>query len=151
MVLVAVNPAFKKHELDYALGKSGARAVFFQKGYRGHEFAPVLNEVRGDLPDLDGMFPIDELDAFIDRSLDLDLEVTDVDLNAPAILQFTSGTTGRPKGALLHHFGMVNASKFVVAGTAFPDRGTWASAMPIYHVGGVVPRSGCSHIMGLWS
>ncbi|MCL4182708.1 MAG: AMP-binding protein, partial [Burkholderiaceae bacterium] len=50
--------------------------------------------------------------------------------------QFTSGTTGKPKGARLHHCGIVNASRFAARRAGFPDGGVWATAMPLFHVGG---------------
>ncbi|MGD9944068.1 MAG: class I adenylate-forming enzyme family protein [Burkholderiaceae bacterium] len=51
-------------------------------------------------------------------------------------IQFTSGTTGKPKGARLHHRGIINASLFAARRAGFPDGGVWATAMPLFHVGG---------------
>jgi fatty-acyl-CoA synthase len=51
-------------------------------------------------------------------------------------IQFTSGTTGKPKGARLHHLGLINTSRFAAQRATFPDGGVWATAMPLFHVGG---------------
>ena len=51
-------------------------------------------------------------------------------------IQFTSGTTGKPKGACLHHRGVINAARFAARRAGFPEGGVWASAMPLFHVGG---------------
>jgi len=51
-------------------------------------------------------------------------------------IQFTSGTTGRPKGACLHHRGLINAARFAARRAEFPEGGVWATAMPLFHVGG---------------
>jgi fatty-acyl-CoA synthase len=53
-----------------------------------------------------------------------------------AQIQYTSGTTGFPKGALLHHRGVVNASLFVAKGAGFAPGGVWINAMPMFHIGG---------------
>ncbi len=54
----------------------------------------------------------------------------------PAQIQYTSGTTGFPKGAILHHRGVVNASRFVALGSGVQDGGVWVNAMPMFHIGG---------------
>ena len=51
-------------------------------------------------------------------------------------IQFTSGTTGKPKGACLHHRGLINAARFAAQRAGLPDNGVWASAMPLFHIGG---------------
>jgi len=51
-------------------------------------------------------------------------------------IQYTSGTTGFPKGALLHHKGLINAAKQVAERAGMPDGGVNINAMPMYHIGG---------------
>jgi len=53
-----------------------------------------------------------------------------------AQIQYTSGTTGFPKGAMLHHKGLVNEATFVAERAGFGDGGVYVNAMPMYHIGG---------------
>lgn len=66
---------------------------------------------------------------------DSTIVVPEVQPRDPVIIQFTSGTTGRPKGAILHH-GLVNPPRNVARCCGLPQHGVWLNAMPMYHVGG---------------
>ncbi|GGW97083.1 AMP-binding protein [Streptomyces lomondensis] len=59
-----------------------------------------------------------------------------VDPGLAARIQYTSGTTGKPKGAVLHHHGLVTNAAFTAARAGFPQHGTWVSALPLFHTAG---------------
>jgi fatty-acyl-CoA synthase len=64
-------------------------------------------------------------------------------------IQYTSGTTGFPKGACLHHRGVVNTSRNIALRAAFPDGGVWVNAMPMFHIAGdIVSEIGCFALRG---
>ncbi|WP_227999057.1 AMP-binding protein [Nocardia australiensis] len=135
MVVVGINPAYRAHELEYILRQSRAAGLFFRESYRGVELATVLGDIAGELPDLRMVVPTSEWEEF--------LATTDPTVQLPAVLptdpvqiQYTSGTTGFPKGAMLHHKGIVNEATFVFerAGQAGPV--VCVNAMPMYHIGG---------------
>jgi acyl-CoA synthetase (AMP-forming)/AMP-acid ligase II len=63
-----------------------------------------------------------------------------------AQIQYTSGTTGFPKGALLHHRGLVTNARFMITRVMLPTRGTMVSAMPLFHTAGcAMGVLGCAH------
>jgi fatty-acyl-CoA synthase len=135
LVLVTVNPAYLAQEVRHVLFASGAVGIFHAPEYRGTDMAGIVAGLRGELPQLRESFSLARWEDFTSRS--------DPSLPLPAVrpddviqIQFTSGTTGKPKGARLHHRGVVNASRFSAQRATFPDGGVWATAMPLFHVGG---------------
>ncbi|HWI75303.1 MAG TPA: AMP-binding protein, partial [Baekduia sp.] len=135
LVLVTVNPAYKAEELEYLLRQSRSAGIFFADEYRGVDMAEIVTSIRGRLPELREARSLTRLDAFAatgDPSAPLPLVTPD----DPVQIQYTSGTTGFPKGALLHHRGIVNASAFVAARSGFEDGGVWVNPMPMFHIGG---------------
>ncbi|MDM0032430.1 AMP-binding protein [Variovorax sp. J22P271] len=135
LVLVTVNPAYLKEELRHVLAASGAAGIFHSDGYRGTDMGEVVRQLRGELPQLRESTAFSAWDAFLATS-DSTILLPDVQPSDTAQIQFTSGTTGKPKGARLHHRGLVNASRFAAQRAEFPDGGVWATAMPLFHVGG---------------
>jgi acyl-CoA synthetase (AMP-forming)/AMP-acid ligase II len=77
-----------------------------------------------------------EWEAAIVTTLELDAQLPAVGAYDAAQIQYTSGTTGTPKGALLHHRGLVNNARFIVKRLGFPDGGVWVTAMPLFHTAG---------------
>jgi len=137
MVLVTVNPAYRSAELKYVLEQSRAKGVLYQENYRGVSMADVVTEVSAELPELEHRIVFDDLPDFF-ASADANVELPTVECNDPVMIQYTSGTTGFPKGAHLHHHGVTNNSRIVAltrgAGTGTVD----ISAMPLFHTGGCV-------------
>jgi fatty-acyl-CoA synthase len=136
MQLVALNPAYRAGELEFTLKQSGARALFFIAEYRGADLTAIVKSVHGNLPNLQTLVTGDEWDAFVATG-DPTIELPEVLPLDPVQIQYTSGTTGFPKGALLHHKGIVNEATFVGerAGNA-AEPGVCINAMPMYHIGG---------------
>jgi fatty-acyl-CoA synthase len=135
MVMVTVNPAYRADELRYVLAQSRAAGIFFSGTYRGYDMAPTIASIRADLPELRDSICFSDWEAFL-GSGDAAAPLPEVAPGDPAQVQYTSGTTGFPKGALLHHRGMVNASRYVALGAGFTDGGVWVNAMPMFHIGG---------------
>jgi len=136
MIMVTVNPAYRGDELAYVLRQSRAAGVFHAADYRGLDMGATVEAARERAPDLREAVCLDDLDSFCEGAAGTPSlpPVTPLD---PAQIQYTSGTTGFPKGALLHHLGVVNASAAVATRAGFPDGGVWVNAMPMFHIGGV--------------
>jgi fatty-acyl-CoA synthase len=116
-------------------GQSQAAAVFFADSYRGYDLGTAIEEVRSELPHLRESISFSGWDSFV-ASGDDTLALPSVRPGQAAQIQYTSGTTGFPKGAVLHHRGVVNASRFVAIGAGFEEGGVWVNAMPMFHIGG---------------
>jgi fatty-acyl-CoA synthase len=135
MILVTVNPAFKAQELAYVLRQSRALGLFYLEEYRGNNMMAVLAQARADLPDLREIVGFADWRAFVESGSP-SKQFPDVRPDDPVQIQYTSGTTGIPKGAILHHRGIVNASRFMAEGTGLERGGVWVNAMPMFHIGG---------------
>lgn len=135
MIVVAINPAYRAHELEYVLRQSGATGLFFARTYRGADLDAVVQEVRPRTPALRDLISFDDWAGFL-RSGDPDAPFPTVAPTDPVQIQYTSGTTGFPKGALLHHKGIVNEAAFVGERAAMRDGGVCINGMPMYHIGG---------------
>lgn len=146
LVLVTVNPAYLGDEVHHVLSSSGAVGLFHVREHRGVDMARVVDRLRPRLPALRECVDLACWDDFTAESQS-DAPLPKVAPSDVAQIQFTSGTTGKPKGALLHHLGLVNASRFAAQRANFPDGGVWATAMPLFHVGG----SAGSHLGALTS
>jgi fatty-acyl-CoA synthase len=141
MVLVTVNPALRARELRYMLAQSRAAGIFFADAYRGFDMAGAVASLRDGLPGLREAIPLSDWDTFVASGDSTSAHQGAVTLppvqpGDPAQIQYTSGTTGFPKGAILHHRGVVNASRFVALGSGVQDGGVWVNAMPMFHIGG---------------
>ncbi|MCU1477605.1 MAG: AMP-dependent synthetase, partial [Subtercola sp.] len=135
MLVVAINPAYKSHELEYVLVQSGAVAIFFVDEYRGCDLREIISEVRRRTPALRQLISFTEWPDFIESG-DADLEFPVVMPLDPVQIQYTSGTTGFPKGALLHHKGIANEAAFVGQRAGMTDGDVCINGMPMYHIGG---------------
>jgi len=137
VTVVTVNPALRARELAYVLGQSQADGIFLIPAYRASPMAELLQQVRGDLPALREVVSFEDWEAFCaeaapDRALPV------VSPHAPAQIQYTSGTTGFPKGAVLHHRGIVNNARLTMARLGLGPGNIQLSAMPLFHTAGCV-------------
>jgi fatty-acyl-CoA synthase len=135
MVLVAINPAYRAHELQYVLAQSGSVGLFHVDSYRDFDMTSVIDEIRPQLPALREIVSFTDWADFL-GSGDPALALPAVGPLDPVQIQYTSGTTGFPKGALLHHKGLVNEAHFVAQRAGMGDGGVCINAMPMYHIGG---------------
>lgn len=134
LTLVTVNPAFLPKEVAYVLGQSKASGVIVQNQYRGRDLCAVVEEARADLPTLRDVLPLDDWAAFVSRAPARPLpQVTPFDI---AQIQYTSGTTGFPKGAQLTHRGLANNGRFYARALGAGPDDIWVNPMPMFHTAG---------------
>jgi fatty-acyl-CoA synthase len=137
VTLVTINPANRSAEMEYTLAKSRARGLFLDRVYRGMDNQAVIEALRGtSLPDLESVHYLDEWEAFVASPAPSVLPVVAPD--APALILFTSGSSGKPKAAMLHHAGIVNNAALTAAHLDVPAGSTWLNLLPMFHVGGSV-------------
>lgn len=137
MVIVTVNPASRARELDYVLRQSRAAGLFHAVGFRGNPMNEWVTQVRPHLPQLREVVSFESWGEFIASASDF-RPLPQVTPDAPAQIQYTSGTTGAPKGALLHHRGLTNNARFVLRRFRAVEGDVFAHAMPFFHTAGCV-------------
>jgi fatty-acyl-CoA synthase len=137
LVVVPINPAYTTREVAFILGNARAAGVVHADESRGKDLAAIVREVQGQLGHLRraiNVADLGRLQAEGDPARALPV-LTPGDVLQ---IQYTSGTTGFPKGACLHHRGVINAAHFIVERAAFPKGGVWLNSMPMFHIGGSV-------------
>lgn len=143
LLLVPLNPAYRAGEAEVILRSSEASGVFCDREFRGQDLLAIAEGLRPSLPHLRFVAPLDEIDAFMGTADD-SAPLPDIGPDDLLQIQFTSGTTGVPKGALLHHRGVINTALYGALRAGFPDGGVWVNAMPMFHIGGSsVTHVGC--------
>ncbi|MGN6172546.1 MAG: AMP-binding protein, partial [Streptosporangiaceae bacterium] len=134
VTLVTVNPAYQADELAHVLGHSGARGVVLAADYRGSSLPAILASVRGRLPQLREVIPLGEWDRFCASGNGGSLP--EVDPADPAQILYTSGTTGRPKAAVLTHRGLTNHPRLAADAIGMRAGEAGVNPMPLFHVAG---------------
>jgi fatty-acyl-CoA synthase len=134
LTLVTVNPAYQADELAHVLGHSGAAGIFLAAQYRGSSLPAILAEVRGQLPRLREVVPLEDWDGFCTSGNGASLP--EVDPSSPAQVLYTSGTTGRPKAAVLTHRGLTNNARLAAEAIGMRAGESVAHSMPLFHVAG---------------
>ncbi|MGN6526272.1 MAG: AMP-binding protein [Burkholderiaceae bacterium] len=146
MILVNINPAYRLSELTYALKVSGCRAVISAERLKTSDYLAMLQKVRPELPDLqhvirmgngrtEGMLAYGDVLA---RGRAEPVEAAPTSCEEPINIQFTSGTTGNPKGATLTHRNVVNNGRFIAMAMDFSERDSLCIPVPLYHCFGMV-------------
>jgi fatty-acyl-CoA synthase len=144
-ILVTINPAYRTHEVQYALAQSGCRMLVAATDFKTSDYVAMVAEVRGDLPDLEhlvflGTSDWEDLLAAADEVTGEALAERAASL-APtdAInIQYTSGTTGFPKGATLSHRNILNNGFFIGEGCRYTEEDRVCIPVPFYHCFGMV-------------
>ncbi|MEA3180571.1 MAG: long-chain acyl-CoA synthetase [Gammaproteobacteria bacterium] len=136
LILVPVNPAYTARELEYVVKNSRATGLIYDESYRGRDLREVIAELRERaLPDLRETISMTDFDSF-SASGDGTCQLPVIDPLQTLQIQYTSGTTGNPKGALLHHRGVINTARNIALRMQFPDGGIHINAMPMFHIAG---------------
>jgi fatty-acyl-CoA synthase len=135
LVLVTVNPGYQPRELKYVLEQSRAVGLFLIAEHRGNPMAKIAAEVVADIPAIREVVDMEDPMALYRGAGPLG-PLPDVDPRDPVQIQYTSGTTGFPKGVVLHHHGITNNSRhtFNRMGIAFGDTSIVIS--PLFHTAG---------------
>jgi len=143
LVLVTVNPAYKPGELCYVLEQSGSSGIFLLEEFRGNPMAQSLEAVRGQLPRLREALSFGDFDAFLGSGSPTET-LPHVASEDPVQIQYTSGTTGFPKGALLHHRGLTNNARLTLGQLDFAPGEAYVNPFPLFHTAGCgVGALGC--------
>jgi fatty-acyl-CoA synthase len=143
-VLVTINPAYKADELRYALRKAGVSLLFSARGFRGADYVAMLDQVRDDCPALREIVVLDdEWQPFLAESHLIDARVLrrreeSLDPGDAINVQYTSGTTGFPKGATLSHRNILNNGYFTGEILKYTERDRVCAPVPFYHCFGMV-------------
>jgi fatty-acyl-CoA synthase len=135
IVVVAINPALRSSEIAYMLGRARVKGAIMDRQYRGQDFSTTLASLRGELPRLRTLLYFDQWRAHLAQA-DATPPSSTTEPQDTALIVFTSSTTGKPKAAMLHHFGLVNASRFGAERMKLPKCATWLATLPNFHVGG---------------
>jgi len=138
IILVTVNPAFQSDEIAYVLKQSRSAGIFLLPEFRGNRMMRHLEAVQGDCPDLREVIRFDQWQAFMQSGADKSIELPEVTPDDACMIQYTSGTTGFPKGAMLCHRGLVNNGAHAAQRMGVPEGGTYMGYMPLFHTGGCV-------------
>ena len=163
-ILVNINPAYRPFELEYALNAVGCRAVVAAEAFKSSRYIDMLRELAPELehcepgrlessklPHLEtviamsdapgpGIFRFDDVVRLggPEQLARLDALSEGLSPDDPINIQFTSGTTGSPKGATLTHHNIVNNARFVTGRIRFTERDALCIPVPLYHCFGMV-------------
>ena len=154
-ILVNINPAYRSSEATYVLRQSGVSILLVQVRHKTSDYAAIVGEIRADLPDLrmvvfigddaietmiEGAMRFDDVyDAAPNISADaLALRLTQAQFDDAINIQYTSGTTGFPKGATLTHHNILNNGFFIGEGTRYAPGDRVCVPVPFYHCFGMV-------------
>ena len=144
VILVNINPAYKAQELQHVLTQSELRLLLLAQGFRQTDYVEILDRVRARCPALKQTVVLeDEWAVLIDagRSVaDARLEARESSLtfDDPINIQYTSGTTGAPKGATLSHHNILNNGFFCGEVLGYSERDRVCVPVPFYHCFGMV-------------
>ncbi len=152
VILVNVNPAYRTSELEFALRQSGCRMLIAAGSFKTSDYRAMVGEVRDALPELERVVFLDgaewdELAAGDDGVSDDALRARSAELDPedPINIQYTSGTTGFPKGATLTHRNILNNGFFVGEGCRYTEEDRVCIPVPFYHCFGMVMGNlGCT-------
>lgn len=138
-VMVNINPAYRTHELEYVLDQSGVRLLFASLAHKGSDYRAMAEEVRGRCPALRETvyFGDPSWEALLERAVPK-LPHAELSCDDPVNIQYTSGTTGFPKGATLSHHNILNNGYFVGELIAYSERDRICVPVPFYHCFGMV-------------
>jgi fatty-acyl-CoA synthase len=143
-VLVNINPAYRTSELAHALRQAGVRTLLHARGFRSADYVAMLAEVAPHCPALQNILVLDDdwqalLTAgdAVDPAL-LTARESTLQFDDPINIQYTSGTTGAPKGATLSHHNILNNGHFVGAALRLTPDDRVCIPVPFYHCFGMV-------------
>ncbi|MFF9065994.1 AMP-binding protein [Streptomyces sp. NPDC014891] len=138
-VMVNINPAYRPHELAYVLDQAGITLLFASLAHKTSDYRAMVEQVRSACPGLREAvyFGDPGWDAFLARTPG-ELRPEPLSCDEPVNIQYTSGTTGFPKGATLSHHNILNNGYFVGEMIAYSEQDRICVPVPFYHCFGMV-------------
>jgi fatty-acyl-CoA synthase len=143
-ILVNINPAYRTSELEYVLNQAGVSFLILAAGFRQADYRAMLGEVKGRCPELREALVLEhEWEALLRDALktsDSELHEREASLqfDDPINIQYTSGTTGFPKGATLTHHNILNNGFFIGETLKYSENDRVCIPVPFYHCFGMV-------------
>jgi len=144
-ILVNINPAYRTHELAYALNQSGCRLLVSATDFKTSNYVEMLESVRGELSSLEGAIYLGspQWDTLFERGDStpthrLHDRAAQLSFDDAINIQYTSGTTGFPKGATLSHHNILNNAFFVGELCGYTEVDRVCIPVPFYHCFGMV-------------
>ncbi len=145
VVLVNINPAYRSHEVGYVLRQSGIRMLVSAESFKTSDYRAMIDEVSGDLGDLEQVVYLGtaEWDALLAAGAEetagrLAEREAGLAFDDAINIQYTSGTTGFPKGATLSHHNILNNGFFIGEGCRYTEADRVCIPVPFYHCFGMV-------------
>jgi fatty-acyl-CoA synthase len=144
IILVNINPAYRTSELAYVLNQSGIRMLVAATAFKTSDYVQMVGEVRGDCRSLERVVFIgrdwEEFIAGGERVSEDELRERQAatQFDDPINIQYTSGTTGFPKGATLSHHNILNNGYYVGRGCGYSEQDRVCIPVPYYHCFGMV-------------
>jgi fatty-acyl-CoA synthase len=136
LVLVPINPLSRPREIEHILQRSNAAGVVFAAEHRGNDLAGPVAGLGQRIPGLRELIALQSLADLVAAGAALDTPLAPPEPGDVAQLVFTSGTTGAPKGVMLTHRGMTNASRLSGERFGITEGDVYVGTIPLYHVGG---------------
>ncbi len=144
-ILVNINPSYRTHELEFVLKQAGISHLFLAESFRSSDYVAMFEEVRDSCPDVAGAHVLgrESWDALLARSAEVTAEQlaevqAGLDRFDPINIQYTSGTTGFPKGATLSHRNILNNGYLVGELCRYTEADRVCIPVPFYHCFGMV-------------
>jgi len=143
-ILVNINPAYKTAELEYVLRQSGARLLVLASKFRTSDYVAMAREVQPACPTLERLIVIDDdwngflASASVVSDDDLAAREATLQFDDAINIQYTSGTTGFPKGATLSHHNILNNGYFLARILRYTEQDRVCIPVPFYHCFGMV-------------
>ena len=143
-ILVNINPAYRTHELEYALNQSSISFLILAAGFRQTDYRAMLAEVKSECPGLREALVLDDgwdalrRDASKVTAAELHKLEESLQFDDPINIQYTSGTTGFPKGATLTHHNILNNGFFIGETLQYSNKDRVCIPVPFYHCFGMV-------------
>ena len=148
-ILVNINPAYRTHELAYALNQSGTTLLIAATEFKTSSYRTMIEQVRDDVP-VEQVWYLDQPE-WADHNVSdpgvtlLEFDGLDLSPEDPINIQYTSGTTGYPKGATLSHRNILNNGYFTTELIDFTAEDRLCIPVPFYHCFGMVMGNlGCT-------